>query len=420
MLLECAIAEWNRSPSTPPAASRRFTAAEQAGREAALARFLSALEAEVAALPRCRADRDAARERINDAFLRLAKSALDLDDAQLDLLLGGGFSAIGTALARQARRFDPGVRAGDIPQACRNAWTACGLQALLGRPMVVTPSIFAYSMLYPYSDNYLDDPGVPREEKARFNVRFGRRLAGDTAAPANLHEEKIWRLVELIEGEYPRAAFSQVYDSLLAIHGAQARSLRLAGGEAAGDDGEVVRLTFAKGGASVLADGCLAAGSLAPAEVEFVFLWGVLLQLGDDLQDVGEDRRRGVRTLFTLAARREPLDALTSRAFHFGESVMRRLEGIGAGGTESLKRLIHRSSRSFLVRCAGEAGALYTEEYLRELETRSPFRFGFLEGARERAARRGQAFKRLFEAFLAAGEDEPAFPVLPGVFMPRI
>jgi hypothetical protein len=286
--------------------------------------------------------------------------------------------------------------------------------------MVVTPSIFAYSMLYPYSDNYLDDPSIPREEKTRFNARFGRRLAGETVAPANLHEEKIWRLVDLIEGEVSQGGVFAGVRQPLAIHGAQVRSLRLAAGTAAVDDGDVARLIFAKGGASVLADGCLAAGSLAPSEAEFVFLWGVLLQLGDDLQDVGEDRRRGVRTLFTLAARREPLDALTSRAFHFGESVMRRLEGIGAGGTGSLKRLIHRSSRSFLVRCAGEAGARYTGTYLRVLVTRSPVRFGVLEGARERAARRGQAFKRLFEAFLAAGEDEPAFPVLPASFMPRV
>ena len=33
---------------------------------------------------------------------------------------------------------------------------------LLGLPVEVTPAVFAYSMLYPYTDNYLDDPAIPR------------------------------------------------------------------------------------------------------------------------------------------------------------------------------------------------------------------------------------------------------------------
>jgi len=32
-------------------------------------------------------------------------------------------------------------------------------------------------MLYPYTDNYLDDPSVSREEKLGFSNRFGQRLA---------------------------------------------------------------------------------------------------------------------------------------------------------------------------------------------------------------------------------------------------
>ena len=62
--------------------------------------------------------------------------------------------------------------------------------------MQLTPSIFAYSMLYPYSDNYLDDPSVSREAKLSFSVRFGRRLAGDAVASANPLEATIWRLIE--------------------------------------------------------------------------------------------------------------------------------------------------------------------------------------------------------------------------------
>jgi hypothetical protein len=418
-LLEDAIAQWQACDTAFPRLARRFTPREQNDREAQLSEFLATVEAGLAKLPRNRAERDVVRERITLAFVRFAKSTLELEDRHLELLLDGGFSGIGTSLARQARRFDPSVSVTDIFQACRNAWTACGLQVLLGHPMRVTPSIFAYSMLYPYSDNYLDDPDISRDEKCGFNRRFGLRLAGEAADPAGAQEENVWRLIALIEGQYPRPSYPQLFASLLAIHRAQVDSLRLAGRHKASGETDVLRLSFAKGGASVLADGYLAAGSLTPEEARFIFLWGVLLQLGDDLQDVRDDRAGGVLTLFSQAAGREPLDAVTNRAFYFGERVMHLLDGVGSPGSGTLKELIRRSSRSFFIRCAGEAGEFYTKEYLDRLEAHSPFRFSFLEQRRRRFARRHAAFTKLFEVFLAAEDDEPAFPLLPNTMVPR-
>ena len=59
-----------------------------------------------------------------------------------------------------------------------------------------------------------------------------------------------------------------------------------------------------------MADACLVRGRMTAEESEVAFEWGALLQLGDDLQDVREDLRRGSQTLFTRAAQRgEPRDA---------------------------------------------------------------------------------------------------------------
>ena len=81
--------------------------------------------------------------------------------------------------------------------------------------MHLTPSIFAYSMLYPYTDNYLDDPATSRGAKLAFSDRFRRRLDGDAVEPFNDREATIWRLVELIEEQYARADWPEVYASLL-------------------------------------------------------------------------------------------------------------------------------------------------------------------------------------------------------------
>jgi hypothetical protein len=411
-----------------PPFHRTFTPAEQAAREIHLDHLLHTVEAELRDVPRTRSERRSARSRVTSAFTDFAKYCLDFDDTHLELLLNDGFSAVATQLARQARQFDPGVSASDIFQASRNGWTACGLQVLLGRDMRLTASIFAYSMLYPYTDNYLDDPATSRSAKLAFSERFRRRLDGDAVAPFNDREATIWRLVELIEEEYARADWPQVYDSLLAIHRAQENSVRLlrSGSSPAGVD--VLKLSFEKGGASVLADAYLVAGSLSPDEAQFAFDWGVLLQLADDLQDLQRDLREGILTIFTQAAARAPLDNLTTHTLNFGHRVMRQVDRMppnhsalngAAAKHKSLKEMIRMSCSLLLIWSAGESAKLYTSRYLAELETHSPFRFAPLAAKRKKLARWTSPLARLFESFLEDEEDEPASLILASSLMPR-
>ncbi len=418
-LLEAALADWRNCSDAPPVFDRSIATEEQIAREAHLEAFLDCVQSEMRHPPVNRADRTAMHQRLTAALTTFGRTALRLDDAQVALLLEGGLSSVGTQLARRARSFDPAVSVADIFQATRNAWTACGLQTLFGHPMELTPSIFAYSMLYPYTDNYLDDPAIGVESKRGFNRRFGSRLSGESIEPENRHEGFIWRLVELIESQYAREAYPQVFESLLQIHHAQERSLRLLRKGAAAADVDVLRLSFEKGGTSVLADGYLAGATLTPEQARFVFYWGILLQLADDLQDVREDCRDGVLTLFSQLAGREPLDALTSRTLQFGRRAMLMLHQLPAADSLALRQLIQRSSLSIIIRSAGEAGEFYTPEYLRKLECHSPFRFAFLNERRAQFAKRSGMLVKLFESFLAGDEDEPAFPLLPSSFMPR-
>src|SRR5580704_4320984 len=221
------IALWQSTATCLPPLGRRFTPAQQCQKEALLDQFLASLENAALSVPRTKAERARVHARISSAFAQFARAALELEDPHLALLLDRGFPAVGASLGRLARRFDPAVGTAEIFQACRNAWAACGLQALFGLPMNVTPAIFAYSMLYPYSDNYLDDAAVSRERKLSFSAQFRRRLAGENVPASNGREETIWKLVGLIESGYDRAEFPEVYASLLAIHRSQEESIRL-------------------------------------------------------------------------------------------------------------------------------------------------------------------------------------------------
>jgi len=439
-LLDEAICLWRECPSQLPdfeqtPGKQAYGQDEQQLHEGEFDLFLQSIRSELTTVPCCRAERTAAQARITSAFVRLASAGLGLGGPHLRLLLDGGFSAIGTQLGRTARRLGVPASVADILQASRNAWTACGLQLLYGQELRLTPSIFAYSMLYPATDNYLDAGGISREEKMGFSLRFGQRLAGREVAPANGQEKEIWRLVAMIEDEHPRIPRSLVYAGLLEIHQAQQESLRLQrGGSGDGPcsrpwsgDAEMLRVSFRKGGASVLADAYLASTTLSAEGRRFAFLWGVFLQLADDLQDLREDRESGARTLFTEAAGREPLDALTAKTLHFGMQVMREMDSLphepaSAGGEDwsgPLKDLIRTSSRSVVIRSVGELDVFYSPECLASLERYSPCRFAFLRERRRQMAQRQAATARLFEAFLAGDDDEPAFPLLPSSLLPR-
>jgi len=412
-LVQEALAEWEEGQVCLPPFKETFTVAEQTAREARLEEFLKSVEGDLRRPPRSKAGRKALRERVTLAFERFGKAGLDLKDEHLGLLLNGGFSELGTQMACGARRFDPSISPSDIFQATRNAWTAGGLQVLLGREMRLTPAIFAYSMLYPYTDNYLDDTAVPSGEKVKFSARIRRRLSGEMTAPVREGEARLWQLFELIEGQYPRADWPQVYASLLAIHRAQENSMRQRGSPPSVNRPDIIKLSFEKGGASVLADAHLAAGSLSREEAQFVFAWGALLQLVDDLQDVRQDRREGALTIFTQAAGRVPLDELTTHTLSFGQQVMRRMDQMPVR-CQALKEMIQKSYMSLLVWSAGECGELYTRDYLAELETHSPFRFASVAERRKQVAKLTGPLTRLFEAFLEDDKDQAVFPLPAG------
>ena len=195
-------AVWNRCAASTLPSGRCFTPEEQKEREAAYDAALSSVEGELIAIPRD-ADRDALRERVIAAFGLFSARALDLEQDAIKILTRE-FLPVGTTLAQWARWFDPDLGMPDIIQACRNAWTACGLQPLLGEPVHITPAILGYSLLYPYSDNYLDEEQISVEAKLQFSKRFRERLRGAMLPAGDQREKALWRLIELIENQFPR------------------------------------------------------------------------------------------------------------------------------------------------------------------------------------------------------------------------
>jgi hypothetical protein len=395
---------WQESAGISVPGSRRYSLNQQQVNEHAYDEALREVEEALLPPPITEEQRAGAQDRIVASFAKFSAKALGLDP-EATTLLTDGFMPVGTSLARWARRFDPALSMDGIIQAARNAWTACGLQPLLGVPLALTPSILGYSLIYPYSDNLLDDEDISGDAKLRFSRRLGRRLLGEKLPTEDHRERSVWALIGLIETQYPRAFFPNVFECLLAIHRAQEWSVGQVRSRDSCADIECLRVSCAKGGSSVLADACLAYGSLTREESRFAFEWGVLLQLGDDLQDVREDIRRGSMTLFSRAvAAARPLDGLTVQLLKFSEHVGRRMTEL-PGGTAVFKELLAMSWKSLIIGAVADSREFFSPAFLREAEPFSPFGFDFLRARKDRLASRQGLHAKLFAALLESGQD---------------
>jgi hypothetical protein len=401
---------WNSCASRSLPVVAQFSATDQQMREDAYDKALETVEIQAKQARRGGARRADAHRQIVAVFPRFASVALGLEDGAVRLL-ADGFLPIGTQFAQWARRFDADLSMADTIQACRNAWTVCGLQPLLGDRMHMTPAIIGYSLLYPYSDNYLDDNKLTTGRKLEFSRRFRDRLCGLDLLPMSRHEAFVWAMVRLIEVQYPRQHYPRVYECLLAIHHAQENSIAQLKNKSSSED-ELLRLSCAKGGTSVLADACLSHGSLTDQEARFAFDWGVLLQLGDDLQDVQEDLKHGSATIFSVAARNGiPLDDCVHQLLVFSERVADQIDQL-PNGDPALNRLLRVSWRSLILMATARSHRFFSETFLCELESSSPFRFGFQRARHKRFAGSRGLYKVLFDSFLqSANVDLSHLPI---------
>ncbi len=347
------------------------------------------------------------QQELTDRLLPLAgdflKTTFALEDRHVNALTTYGFAESIQEFVRQARLFDPHISAADIYQAGRNAWTMTFLQYLMGLPVKMTPSIVAFSLLYPYSDNYLDDPAIPAKNKAEFSRRFKQRLEGMTVSSTNEGERKIFALVQMIEGQFDRQLFPNVYASLMAIYQAQVKSMRLQSPCSSPYEMDVLGLVFEKGGTSVLADGYLVAGDLDLNQRMFCFYYGAFTQLMDDLEDVEKDRQDGIMTIFSQTARSWPLDAVTSQLIVFGKGLLDKLALFSVPGLETLEEIMRKCITPLLIDSAGQIGHLYSREYLKELERHSTYRFSQLKKVRKQLERRFSV-EEIVETIIRAGE----------------
>ncbi len=334
--------------------------------------------------PKGSTQRGAWRQELLSTMKQMARDCLLLPEKGLDLFFTEPAMEVTRQFVTQGHDFDATMRDEHLFQALRNVWVLNFIELLLGREPSLSRAGFGYSMLYPCTDNFLDDPAVPELAKVEFGHWLGLRLQGLAPRPADPHGREVDRLVRLIESDYPRASYPEVFSCLGAIHRAQMESLSQHQPHAAADEESLIALTFTKGGTSVLSDAYIVSGRPAPAEAEFSYGYGIALQLMDDLQDVKTDRENGHTTLFTRALAGGPLDSITRRLWHFLRSVLEPVETIGAPRARCVRNLIQENCLVLFLQSVVSNPNFFTPVFARELESGSPFHLDFVRSQKER------------------------------------
>ena len=282
------------------------------------------------------------------------------------------------AFISNVNTFNKDIKLDKMVQALRNVWIMNILQVLFNIKVEYTPSVFAYSMLYPYTDNYLDNPEISFQDKQDLSKKFKLRLEGENTEAVNAYEEALFRLVGLIEGQYPRDCHKELYESLLCIHDAQCNSLTQHNAMTSPYERDVLGISTQKGGASVLADAYLVKGNLSEAQADFAFAFGALLQFCDDLQDAKEDLNNGDMTMFSVTSEKWPLDNITNALFDFSNKIMAdSSEDFTDEESNKMKIFLKKNLVFLIFEAISQNHNLYSKEYIKKIEKQFPFRMKY-------------------------------------------
>ena len=379
---------WWETDSSFNEPAKSYSKHEQMKNEKSTNNYLKRILREFEYIPKEEDEHKFWMKNIKNLNKEFAKDVLEFNDNYLDILFMDGFTKSTIDFLKEAKKFDSEIKVEDVFQAIRNVWIMNSIQLFLGKDIEFSPSIFAYSMLYPYSDNYLDDDRISKQTKISFNYRFRQRLSGEHIKPQNSHELEIFLLINMIEDQYPRDSYPQIYEALLGIHKAQNESLLQQDLEATIYENDILGITFEKGGMSVLTDAYLIKGKLLEKEAEFIFAFGVILQLADDIQDVISDSEKSHMTIFSqILSTSWKLDNITNKLFNFITIVFEDNAFFNSPKLIEFKNLIKYNCNFLILQSIAKNQKFYSKKYIKNIESYSQFSFKFLKNLYKRLER---------------------------------
>lgn len=293
---------------------------------------------------------------------------------------------------RRVRRFDKKLSMADMGQAVRNYIVYAIFRKLKEMPQICTNASFGYSMLYPYTDNYIDNPKRSAEDKKHYNTLIYEKLLKGTSKAACKHEVKTLELLSAIEEDYKRP--DEIYQGLLYMLEAQKESQKQGEHKLMLTKEEIEEISVYKGGLSVLIDRYYVNVPFTENDLYFYYGFGFLLQLCDDLQDIGQDREEGSRTIFSVCRTTGETEQMVNRLFHYTKNLFAYCD---CASKEFKEFLLCNCYRLILFSAAGSA-KYFSEEWLAWAQERLPVSMEYFKTIRKSFA--GEALLKNEKGYL--------------------
>lgn len=290
---------------------------------------------------------------------------------------------------RQVRSFAPEMGTEDIGQALRNFMVYSIFREQNGLPQNCPPSIFGYSMLYPFTDNFLDDPAHTPEEKKHYNQLIHHTICGLPITPLSVHEEKTALLLSGIAAVYPDTESVASYGNdtgedirrgLLLMLEAQEISQKQVDASLPLTGQNIMDISIYKGGMSVLIDRYFINLNMTEEDLYFYFGFGFLLQLCDDLQDIGEDKAGGSRTLLSSCDSPKETASRVNCLFSYTDTLFNSCPCRNFAFSSFLRQ----SCYELILTSAAGSGSWFEDAYLERLEEYLPVSRSFLASQKEK------------------------------------
>lgn len=280
------------------------------------------------------------------------------------------------------RKFAPELSFEGIGQAVRNYVVYAMFKEINQIKSGFSMAGFGYSMLYPFTDNYIDSKNYSNEQKIEYNQVIRDKLMGKEVYPKTLHQQKTCELLQAIESDYPRTTDSTIFTLLLMMLEAQEDSIRQQNKNLPLTIEERLDISLYKGGISVLIDRFFVDKEITEDDLHFYLGFGFFLQLADDLQDIKEDSRQLNQTIFTVDLYCGQKEKIVNKMLHFIHQIM---EAYQAENYE-FKNFILYNCYQLIYFSVIRNKEFFSKEYLDILESFLPITYSFYADMKKKNA----------------------------------
>lgn len=289
------------------------------------------------------------------------------------------------------RNFSPDLDLESIGQATRNYIVYAMFKQLNHISSPLNRACFGYSMLYPFTDNYIDNTNYSKTQKLKYNQLIRDKIKGLPVEPITTHQIQTCQLLQEIETTYSRTQHGELFTLLLMMLEAQEESLKQHDTTTSLSLSTRLDISLYKGGISVLIDYYFVNQNLTKQDLYFYLAFGFFLQLADDLQDIEEDSKNGRQTLFTLENDCRGNENIVNKMFHFIFDIMSTYNA----PNETFKELLLSNCYQLIFMSILESSKFFSTNYLYNMEVYLPITPTFWEDIKKKKFKNGSKKEQL-------------------------